>query len=61
MGLNIKNGATLEELPDKLQILWKKSRILKKSKKLKTFQKLLEWISQNLEYNVQSEQAEPEQ
>ena len=46
-GENTKNGATLWELPDKSQISGKSrgyyhSKLRKKVKKLKTFQKLLE-------------------
>ena len=57
MGQSIKNGAAFQELPDKSQISRKRQRILlletekKESKKLKTFQKLLQYISQSPQYN----------
>ena len=53
MGYNIKIGATRQELPEKWPILRKKRMKLllkierKESKELKSFQKLLELMSQS--------------
>ena len=63
MVYNTEDGASLQKLPDKSQISEKRQWILlletkkKESKTLKTFQKLLEQISQ---MPVQSQQAEQE-
>ena len=64
MVYNTEDGASLQKLPDKSQISEKRQWILlletkkKDNKTLKTFQKLLEQISQ---IPVQSQQAEQEQ
>ena len=57
MVYNTGNGASLQKLPDKSQILGKRQWILllkiekKKSKTRNNFQKLLEQISQSPQYN----------
>ena len=63
MGYNTENGATLLELSEKSQFQRKRRRKLllnierKESKKLKIFQKLLEQMNQNPQYN-RSRQSE---
>ena len=61
MVYNTENGASLQKLPDKSYTSGKRQWVLlleieeKEGKTPKTFQKLLEQISQSLQYNLNSQ------